>query len=135
VPISLPIIENLVHPNVGRLSRSAVVGNPFSGPFISLVPPQPPPFGTGAFATYGVVLRTHTVPPQWGRDVSFPVEFRPPLGKMCCNYTDLSSVGVILQREFWTYDNQWYVFVESLPALFTLYLGPGVAVDLFWLHT
>lgn len=135
MPISIPIIENLIHPNVGRLSRSAVPGNPFAGPFVALVPPQLPPFGLGAFMTYGVNLRIHSVPPAWGRDVSFPVEYVPPLGKMASNYQDLSGFGVVLQREFWTFDNQWYVFVESLPAAFTLYLGPNVTVDLFWLHT
>jgi hypothetical protein len=133
--VSLPIIENLIHPNVGRLSRTAAPANPYAGPLVALVPPQLPPFGAGAFATYGVVLRIHAVGAFHGRDVSFPIQFEPKLGKMSSNYSDFSSLLVTLQIEEWTFDNQWYVWNESLPSLFSLYLAPDVSVDLFWLHT
>ncbi len=132
MPITIPIIENLVHPNVGRLSRTALAGNPYAGPFIALAPPQPP---LGAFPTYGIVLSINAVGVAHGRDVSFPVEYQPPLGKICSTYTDLSSTLVILQRELWLFDDQWYVWSESLPSLVTIYLQPDVSANLFWLHT
>lgn len=129
--VSIPIIDQLVHPSIGLLSRAAVAGNPFSGPFVSLAPPQNPLVAL----TYGVVLRINTVGAFHGRDVSNPVQYEPPLGKMASNYTDLSGFGVIQQVELWTFDNQWYVWSEPLPALFTLYLQPDVTVNLFWLQT
>lgn len=129
--VSIPIIDQLVHPSIGLLSRVAVVGNPFAGPFIALAPPQNPLVAL----TYGVVLRIHSVGVDHGKDVSFPVEYDPPLGKMVSNYTDLSGFGVVQQRELWTFDNQWYVWTEPLPALWSIYLSPDVTVDLFWLQT
>ncbi len=135
MPISLPIIGNLVHPNIGRLSRTPVVGNPFAGPLVALVPPQPIPIGVGPFPTYGVVLRIASVGAFHGYDVSFPRQYVPPLGKCSSNYTDLSSTLVTEQIELWTFDNQWYVWEESLPAAFLLHLSPDVTVNLFWLHT
>ena len=128
--VSIPIIDQLVHPSIGLLTRAAWPANPYSGPFVTGAPPQ----GPGAL-TYGVVLRIHTVGAFHGHDVSFPVQYDPVLGKMSCNYTDLSGLGVTQQVEEWTFDNQWYVWSEPLPALFSLYLSPDVAADLFWLQT
>lgn len=129
--VSIPIIDQLVHPSIGLLTRVAVAGNPQAGPFIAIAPPQNPLVAL----TYGVVLRIHAVGAAHGHDVSFPVEFDPPLGKMCSEYTDLSGLGVTQQVELWTFDNQWYVWQEPLPALWTIYLQPDVQADLFWLQT
>jgi hypothetical protein len=129
--IQIPIIDALVHPPIGLLTRVAVPGNPQTGPFLALAPPQNPVIAL----TYGVVLRIHAVGAFHGRDVSFPVQYDPPLGKMVSQYTDLSGFGVVQQIEEWTYDNQWYVWNESLPTLWSIYLSPDVTVDLFWLQT
>jgi len=129
--ISIPIIDQLVHPSIGLLSRVAVPGNPQTGPFLSLAPPQNPLVAL----TYGVVLRIHAVGAFHGRDVSFPQQYDPPLGKMCSSYVDLSGFGVVQQVEFWTFDNQWYVWDEALPSLWNLYFAPDVTADLFWLQT
>lgn len=128
--VSLPIIDLLLHPPIGLLSRVAVPGNPQAGPFIALAPPQ----GLG-FGTYGICLRIHTVGAFHGRDVGTPIQFDPPLGKMACQYTDLSGFGVTQQLETWTYDNQWYVWDIPLPGLWTIYLQPDVVADLFYLQT
>jgi len=129
--ISIPIIDQLVHPSIGLLTRIAVPGNPQAGPFIALAPPQNPLVAL----TYGICLRVHTVGAFHGRDVGTPIQFDPPLGKMASQYTDLSGVGVTQQLELWTYDNQWYVWTEPLPALWTIYLQPDVVADLFYLQT
>jgi hypothetical protein len=129
--VSIPIIDQLVHPSIGLLTRAAVPGNPFAGPFIALAPPQNPIIAL----TYGVVLRINSVGAFHGRDVSFPVEYDPPLGKMCSEYVDLSGTGVTQQVELWTFEGQWYVWNEPLPTLWTLYLQPDVTVNLFWLQT
>lgn len=128
--ITIPIIDQLVHPSIGLLTRVAVPGNPQAGPFISLAPPQ----GPLAF-TYGVCLRVHATGAFHGRDVSFPIEFEPPLGKMASSYVDLSGSAVVQQVELWTFDNQWYVWNEPLPSLWTIYLAPDVVADLFYLQT
>lgn len=129
--ISIPIIDQLTHPSIGLLSRVAVAGNPQAGPFVSLAPPQNPLVAL----TYGVVLRIASVGVDHGRDVSFPIQFSPPLGKMVSSYQDLTGFGVVQQVELWTFDNQWYVWEEPLPALWSVYLAPDVTVNLFWLQT
>jgi hypothetical protein len=128
--VSIPIIDQLVHPSLGNLSRVALPANPYSGPFESFAPPQ------GVLAlTYGVVLRINSVSTFHGHDVSFPQEYDPPLGKICSTYQDHSGLAIVQQVEPWTFDNQWYVWNESLPALWNLYLYPGVTVNLYWLQT
>lgn len=129
--ISIPIIDQLVHPSIGLLTRVAVPGNPLAGPFIALVPPQNPLVAL----TYGVVMRVHTVGSFHGRDVSSPIQFEPKLGKCSVLYNDLSGLAIIRQLTDWTYDNQDFVWDEPLPAAFQLYLAPDVAADLFWLQT
>ena len=129
--VSIPIIDQLIHPSIGLLTRVALPGNPYAGPFIALAPPQNPLVAL----TYGVVLRIASVGAFHGLDNSFPVEYNPPLGKMCSQYVDLSGFGVVQQVEHWTFDNQWYVWNEPLPSVWSLYLSPDVTVNLFWLQT
>jgi hypothetical protein len=131
MPITIPIIDQLVHPAIGLLSRAAVPGNPLAGPFISLAPPQNPL----THLTYGVVMKINSVGAFHGRDVSFPIQYVPSLGKASVHYTDLSGGGIIRQVTAWTYDDQDFVWDEPLPALFTLYLAPDVVADLYWLQT
>lgn len=128
--VSIPIIDQLIHPSIGLLTRVAVPGNPFSG-FVALAPPQNPLVAL----TYGICLRVNSVGIFHGRDVSVPVEYLPPLGKMASQYTDLSGFGVTQQVELWTFDNQWYVWSEPLPTLWTIYLQPDVTANLFYLQT
>jgi hypothetical protein len=129
--VTLPIIDQFVHPAIGLLTRVAVPGNPFVGPVVNLAPPQNPLVAL----TYGICLRIDAVGAGHGRDVSFPIEFNPPLGKMASNYTDLSGLLVTQQVELWTFDNQWYVWQEPLPTLWSLYLSPDVSANLFYLQT
>jgi hypothetical protein len=128
--VSIPIIDQLVHPSIGLLTRAAFPANPYSGPFISLAPPV-----SALAITYGVVMRINSVAAGHGHDVSFPVQYTPPLGKACVTYNDLSGTFVIRQVVSWTYDNQDLVWDEPLPILFNLYLYPNTTVNLFWLQT
>jgi hypothetical protein len=128
--VSIPIIDQLVHPSIGLLTRVPWPANPYGGPFITAAPPV-----TLSAITYGVVLRINSVSPGHGHDASFPVEYKPPLGKMCVTYTDLSHLIIIRQVTRWTYDDQDFVWDEPLPTLFNLYLYPNVSVNLFWLQT
>jgi hypothetical protein len=128
--ITIPIIDALIHPPFGVLSRSAAAGNPQAGGFLAVAPPS-----FGLFPAYGCVLKIHSVGAFHGRDVSFPVEYDPPLGKLGVHYTDLSGFDIVQQLGFWTFDAQPVLWETPLPALFTLYTAPDVTVDLFWLHT
>lgn len=130
-PISIPIIDQLAHPSVGLLSRVAMAGNPQAGPFTAVAPPQNPLVAL----TYGVVLRVHSVGAAHGRDVSSPIEFDPPLGKISVSYSDLSGLAIVRQVELWTYDNQNFMWQEPLPTAFQLYAAPDVVADLYWLQT
>ena len=129
--VSLPIISQLVHPSLGLLSRVAAAGNPQAGPFIAVAPPQNPLVAL----TYGAVLKIHSVGAFHGRDVAFPVQYDPPLGKLSVHYNDLTGFDIIQQVELWTYDAQPYLWEEALPALFVIQTSPDVVLDLFWLQT
>lgn len=129
--ISIPIIDQLTHPNLGLLSRVAVAGNPQAGPFIALAPPQ----NVLIALTYGVVMKLHAVGTFHGHDVSSPQQYNPPLGKCAVHYTDHSGFDIIQEVTPWTFDAQPFIWAEPLPALFTLYLAPDVTCDLYWLQT
>lgn len=128
--ISLPIIDALEHPPIGALSRHAAPANPYSGPFVSLTPSA-----SGVFKVYGLCLKINSVGAFHGRDVSFPIQYDPPLGKIACEYQDLTGFLVIQQVELWTFDDQWYVWNEPLPGLVDVYMQPDVTANLFWLGT
>lgn len=130
-PVSLPIIDQFVHPSVGLLTRVAVAGNPQAGPFIALAPPQNPLVAL----TYGVVMEIASVGAFHGRDFSSPVEWIPPLGKISVHYNTLDGHGLIRQVTLWTYDLQDYMWDEPLPALWTLYTAPDVTANIYWLQT
>jgi hypothetical protein len=130
MPVSLPVIDLLLHPPIGLLNRVAFPFNPYPGPFIA----EAPPTGIG-FASYGVVLRIDAVGPGHGRDASFPEQFDPKLGKCAVHYNDLSGLDVVRDVMDWTYDNQPYFWTDPFPALFTLFLAPDVSVNLFWFQS
>jgi hypothetical protein len=129
--VSLPIIDQLVHPSFSLLTRVAFPANPYSGPFIAVTPPQ----NALIALTYGVAMKINSVGAFHGRDVSFPVQYTPYLGKVAVSYTDLSALGITKQVEFWTYDDQVYFWDDPLPTLWTLYLAPDVTANLYYMQT
>jgi hypothetical protein len=129
--VNIPVIDQLVHPSLGLLTRVAFPGNPYPGPFVSANPPQ----NALVALTYGVVLRLQAVGPGHGRDVPFPVHYNPPLGRMSVEYQDLSGFAIIRQVTNWLYDDQDFMWDEPLPSLFSLYFSPEDSVNLFCLQT
>lgn len=129
--ISIPIIDQLVHPSIGLLTEAAVAGNPQAPPFFSAAPPQNPLVAL----TYGIKFRIHSVGVGHGRDVSFPVQFNPRLAKASVTYRNLSGLAIIRQVTDVTYDAQDLVWDEPLPFLVNVYMEPDVQLDLFWLQT
>ena len=128
--ISLPIIDNLIHPAFAFLHRTADAGNPQAGPFIALAPPS-----FGLFPAYGVALRLGSVGAFHGYDTSNPVEYDPPLGKLALHFTDADGIDIVQQVGLWTYDNQAYLWDSPLPSLFTCYTQPDVVLNVWWFHT
>jgi len=128
--VSIPIIDQLAHPSIGLLTRVALPANPYAGPFQAFVPPV-----TLLAITYGIYFRVHTVPPQWGRDISFPVQYSPPFAKASVTYTDLSGILVIRQVTHIDYDDQDLFWDEPLPTTVNIYIQPGWTLDLFWAQT
>jgi hypothetical protein len=128
--VSIPIIDQLVHPSIGLLSVSAVPGNPIAGPFIALGPPQ----GLSAL-TYGIRFKVHSTGVDHGKDVSFPVVYTPPLARAAVTYRYLSGEAAIRQVTDVLYDAQDLFWDEPLPTLVTVYMAPDVSLDLFWLQT
>jgi hypothetical protein len=128
--ISLPIIDNLLHPPFGVLHRTAEVTNPQAGPFVALAPPF-----FGLFPAYGAALRLGSVGAFHGRDVSSPVEYDPPLGKLSLHYTDADGIDIVQQVGLWMYDNQPYLWETPLPSLLVVYTQPDVILNVWWFHT
>jgi hypothetical protein len=127
--VSIPIIDQLVHPSFALLTRVALPANPYSV-FLAIAPPQ----GISAL-TYGCTFKVHTVPPKWGLTLGAPDVYEPPIAQVSTRYTDLSSLGIIQQVEYVQYDDQVYFWQEPLPTLLVVYFAPGVSLDLYWMQT
>jgi hypothetical protein len=128
--VSIPIIDQLVHPNLGLLTRVAVPGNPFNA-FTALSPPQNPLVAL----TYGICFKTHTIPPEWGHRGTFPVQYEDGFCTVVSHYQDLSGLDVIQQLEVMSFDAQMYFWQEPLPLLVSIDIQPGWALDLFYMQT
>jgi len=130
IGVPIPVIDELIHPSLGLLSRVAVPGNPLAGPFISIHPPY-----TLTAHTYGVVFEINTVGAAHGYNVGSPQIYSPPLAIAAVRYLDFSGVtGMTRQVTQVTYHGQDLVWDEPLPSLLTVYLQPDVLLDLFWLQ-
>jgi hypothetical protein len=130
VPVTIPIIDQLVHPALGLLSRVALPANPYNT-FLAVAPPQNPLVAL----TYGILLNVSFVPPAWGLRLGAPDEYDPPLAQITSHYLDLTGFDLIQQVEHMGWTNYAYLWVEPLPALVTIYMQPGVQLDAYWLQT
>lgn len=128
--VSVPIIDQLVHPSIALLSRVAVPGNPFSG-FTVLAPPQNPLIAL----TYGICFKINHAPPEWGHRGTFPVRYEDGFATVVSNYQDLGGLDVIKQLEVMEFDAQIYFWDEPLPLLVSIDIQPGWLLDLFYMQT
>lgn len=127
--IGIPIIDSLVHPALGQLSRVALPANPYSG-FVALTPPQNPLL----YLTYGLTLTIASVPAEWTRDFGTPDEYAS-LAQLACNYTDLTGFQVIQQVAHMTWEPFCYRWDEPLPGIVTVSIAPYVSLNLYWMQT
>jgi len=129
ISVPIPIIDQLIHPSLGLLTRVAYTGNPIIPPFGAAAPPY-----TLTAHTYGVVFKIHTVGASHGYDVGFPQVYFPKLGIAAVTYADLGSNAIIRQVTDITFDAQCLIWDEPLPGLLTVTPAPDVELDLYWLQ-
>jgi hypothetical protein len=128
--ISIPIIDQLTSPSLGLLSRVALPANPYTS-FQAFAPPQ----NILLHLTYGMVFKVQFVPAGWGLTPGAPTVYTPRLAQACVHYTDHSGFDIVQQVTDITYDAQVFIWREPLPALISIYMDPGVTLNLFWLQT
>lgn len=125
--VSIPIIDQLVHPSIGLLSVA------FAGVFsedTNLVPPQ----GVGAL-TYGVKVDVFTAPAEWSKKVGNPPRYFPPFATLSVTYLTLDSIEITLQESEIDVDGTCYFWSEALPSELLLHVEPGWEIVLSWLQT
>ena len=128
--ISIPIIDFLAHPNLGRLSRSL----PFTlgpGGMGSLNPPQPPL----NVPTYGLQWSIFTIPAGYGKTAQNPDVYEDPFLQLSSVYTTLSGNDITVQTEQEQIDGSQYFWNEPLPTRLLYWIAPGVTITFFWLQT
>jgi hypothetical protein len=127
--VSVPIIDQLTHPAIGLLTRSASIGS-FSGSG-TLTPPQNPLVAL----TYGVTWSFFTVPSGYGRELGDPDQFFDRIIQFAVEYGLLGGHSVLTQVEAEFSDGGMYLWNEPLPTALHYYIAPGVTVILYWLQT
>lgn len=128
--VSIPIIDQLVHPSLGLLSSSApfTLGpGPVSG---TLNPPQ-----SGGALTYGVTWSVFTAPAQWGLVLGNPNVYEPWFLELASVYTTLDGRDVVQQVELESIDGLMYFWEEALPSSVLYHVRPGFTLTMRWLQT
>ena len=128
--ISIPIIDQLVHPSFALITRVAVSGTPTLTGNGSLTPPQGP-----LALTYGIGFSAFTVPAAWGRKLGNPNVFNPPFLQFSVTYTDLSGHVFVKQIEWISVDGTYYWWDDPLPTALQYHVEPGWVLIPFWLQT
>lgn len=127
--VSIPIIDQLIHPSFGLTSLSAPLA-PLTGDG-SLTPPQSP----GVALTYGITLSVFTAPIEWGRKLGNPDQLVPAYAQLSVTYTDLTAHVFTAQVEWMDYDGQYYWWDEALPTALQYHVEPGFVVIPRWIQT
>jgi hypothetical protein len=130
--VSIPIIDQLVHPSYGLVSAVAIVGGPF-GPAASytFVPPQ----NVLSALTYGFKVTIDTVAAHRGKRVGIVDVYEQRLFQVAVDYTYLD--GGIRISEWHDYFTERDIFwwAEALPSHLYVYVDPAVTLNFFYLQT
>lgn len=127
--VGIPIIDQLVHPSIGLLTRSASLGV-FSGGG-TLTPPQNPLVAL----TYGLTWDFFTVPVGFGFAVGDPNIYFDRILQLSSEYVELGGHSILTQVADVRTDGDKYMWEEPLPLAVHYYIAPGVSVTFFWLQT
>lgn len=128
--VSIPIIDQLVRPSIGLLSRSLIAGGPFTGNG-SLTPPQNPLVAL----TYGISWSFFTVPAAWGFILGNPGYYEPAVLELNVTHDGIDAHTYTTQHVWTGYDGDMYLWDEPLPSTLNYHIGPGVVVIFYWLQT
>lgn len=127
--VSIPIIDQLVHPSFGLLSRV-----PLPGHFVgqgNLAPPQ----NVLVALTYGFAWTFFNVPIGYGSVVGNPPTYDVDMIQLSVTYALLDSNIITAQMQWRREDFGVYLWDEPLPSALQWWLAPGVVADFYWLQT
>lgn len=129
--ISIPIIDQLVHPSYGIVSAVTTGFNPHLPGTYVLVPPQNPLVAL----TYGFKVTIDTVAPYRGKRPGVVDVYEDRLWQVAVDYTYLD--GGIRISEWHDYFTERDIFWWAEPLPSHLYVGvdPAVSLNFFWLQT
>jgi hypothetical protein len=128
-PISIPIIDQLTHPALGLLTRTASLGAFTDNG--TLTPPQDPLVAL----TYGLTWSFFTVPAGYGRVLGDPDVFFDRMIQFASEYDLLGGHSVLTQVTDERTDGAMYLWEEPLPSLVHYTIAPGVTALFYWLQT
>jgi hypothetical protein len=128
--VSIPIIDQLVHPSYGLVSAVAVAGNPRGPGSYVFSPPQ------GVLAlTYGFKVTIDAVAAARGVKIGVVDVYDDRLWQAAVDYTYLD--GGIRISEWHDYFTERDIFwwAEPLPTHLYIYVDPACSLNFFYLQT
>jgi hypothetical protein len=128
--VSIPIIDQLVHPSYSLVSSAALAGNPYSPSSFSVVPPQ------GVLAlTYGIHWVVATAGAERGLKIGYPAVYEDRVLQVAVDYTFMdTSVHVTEWADLYAEFGTWW-WAEPLPSHLYITVDPAVTLNLFYLQT
>lgn len=129
--VSIPIIDQLVHPSYGLVSAVLIPGGPFGNGSYVFTPPQNPLVAL----TYGFKVSINTVAVKRGKKAGVVDTYEDRLWQAAVDYTYLD--GGIRISEFHDYFTERDIFwwQEQLPSHLYVYVDPAVTLNFFYLQT
>jgi len=129
--VSIPIIDQLIHPSYGLVSAAALAGNPHNPGSYTFVPPQNPIVAL----TYGFKVSIATVAAARGLRTGVVDVYEDRLWQVAVDYTYLDGgVRISEWHDFYT-ERDIFWWAEPLPSHLYVWVDPAVTLNFFWLQT
>jgi len=129
--VSIPIIDQLVHPSYGLVSAVTIAGGPFGPGSYSFVPPQNPLVAL----TYGFKVTIDTVAAKRGVTVGVVDVYENRLWQVAVDYTYFDGGVRISEWHDYKTERDIFWWAEPLPSHLYVYVDPAVTLNFFWLQT
>jgi hypothetical protein len=129
--VSIPIIDQLVHPSYGLVSAVALAGNPRGPGTYTLVPPQ----NVLIALTYGFKVSIDTVAAGRGYKIGVVDEYEDRLWQAAVDYTYLDGGIRISEVHDYFTERDIFWWAEPLPSHLYVYVDPAVTLNFFYLQT
>jgi hypothetical protein len=128
--VSIPIIDQLVHPSYGLVSAVALAGNPRGPGTYTLVPPQ----NVLIALTYGFKVSIDTVAAGRGYKIGVVDEYEDRLWQAAVDYTYLDGGIRISEVHDYFTERDIFWWAEPLPSHLYVYVDPAVTLNFFYLQ-